>query len=1151
MTMVEDKETRVRSAGSLSTDYATIVPIKKRRFPIVRPPSPPPDESCPTLESDEKRKESTSASQGSAVLNNTMDEGKLERSAIPQGAGASSASQQGEEASANQKNLESLSVKLALANGESGFDCSNGARKSESEGTDLCMNRSNWDLNTTMDAWEGSASDATSISTESLHDTITATGNRIDIKPLGGPSEISRVNTLGEQTAAERQLREAGAASSAPSANPQTYEDSLKLGLHISFPSNLSRGSPYLSPVTDPNTIFSRLLLASSSCSVAPVTVKSEPLEEAPKQASLGAGLGNSRSLGGQVVKHETVNKGGHEISQKSDYSTLGLFNSRSVSVKPEPACEGLPTTLKTNEETSHRLGQISLGMQNDSCTKVTESVPINCLLANNSISNRPEDGCLDSDLPVTQKASENVEKIATGITEANEAAKHDNVEKSEAKLMNELHSSSKVDVKDCAIDKEKLDVSASVMEDHSDYGYESIGNHPSTAGAEKEIVDREENEYEDGEVQDQLVADGHAEPMNATPVENVNKAEGEPDNMEFAGNSSYQCADSSSQKKEDTEMQHLSEMEDTLLDDKGQVTAGLETHLEDLSDFELDSDTTGLATVAQETIVPPADENLIKDPNIASFSDEATLPGHELSGAFAHDMDADKTENNVSNADAEKNDSILPKAESSVNSDAVGRDSNTESNRSRIINLSTTFNVSSPGKTSSASDRSMPLHDGRKRLPNVALEGDKMHLRGRDEVGNADFHRFSRERNRDMFSRNPRSGFARDRGRVPSNMCADWESEQDFGSEMHDGPVEFRATRYRYNSEYRNYNVAPEDGFVGTGWGGRKLLNDNSPNFHGPHSMRRAHGGRDGPATRGPHMVGRVPRNMSPSRCLGMDDTELVGVRHGFVRRERNIGSFSGKGLHRIHSKSPVRLRSRSPVQWSPRRRSPEGFVRHPEMAPRRSPPIYRRERMGSPDRSCFRGEVMMRRPNSPPYISRPLDDMREMNSGRDHGFSRPMMHSGNSSSRVSLRTRRYDMVNSRERAHGEYFRVPMRGARFHELSGDENTDERRRLNEKRGPVRHFRPPCGSDNKGFTYNSDDSSRTYRLCPEDDSVYHEGRNSRERQLERHPKNEPGDAHKTRKIEDQEGSFRHGVSEEFDDMPRYKRESCRSLGPDIE
>lgn len=409
-----------------------------------------------------------------------------------------------------------------------------------------------------------------------------------------------------------------------------------------------------------------------------------------------------------------------------------------------------------------------------------------------------------------------------------------------------------------------------------------------------------------------------------------------------------------------------------------------------------------------------------------------------------------------------------------------------------------------------------------------------------RNEVGNADFHRFPRERNRDMFPRNYRSNFARDRGRVPSNMCSDWESEQDFGSEMRNGPLEFRPTRYRYNLEYRNYNVSPEDGFVGTGRGGHKLLNDNSRYLHSPNSLRRAHGGRDGPATRGPPMVSRLPRNMNPSRCISMDDSELVGVRHGFVRRERNIGSFSGKGLNRIHSKSPVRLRNRSPIQWSsPRRRSPEGYAQNQEMAPRRSP-MYRRERMGSPDRACFHGEAMMRQQNSPPSISHELDDMREMNS-RDRNFSRSMMHNGSSSTRGFLRTRRYDTVNSRERTHREYLRVPMRGVRFHELSGDENTDERTGMNEKRGSVRHFRPHCDSENKGFSYSGDDSSRSYRLCSEDDSIYHEGGNSRERKQERHWKNEPGNTYKTRKIEHPEGSFRQGVGDELDDMPRHKRE----------
>lgn len=391
------------------------------------------------------------------------------------------------------------------------------------------------------------------------------------------------------------------------------------------------------------------------------------------------------------------------------------------------------------------------------------------------------------------------------------------------------------------------------------------------------------------------------------------------------------------------------------------------------------------------------------------------------------------------------------------------------------------------------------------------------------------------------MFSRNSRSGFARDRGRIPSNVYDDWEPDQDFNSEMRKGSLEFHATRYKYNSKYRNYNVSPEDGFVGTGRGGRRFLADNSPNFHSPHSMRRAHGGRDGLATRGPPTGGRVPQNMSPSRCISMDDSEFVRVRYGFNRRQRDIGSCSTKGFPPRHSKSPARLRSHSPIQWSsPRRRSPDGFVRHPGMVARRSPPMYRRERMRSPDRACFQGEAMMRRQNSPPYISRQLDDMKEMNTGRDLGFSRPIMHHRNLSTRVTLRSRRYDMENSRERTHGEYFRVPFRGARFHEISGEENVDERRRFNERR-PVRHFRPAYGSNDRGFTYGSENGSLSYQLCPEDDTVCHEGGNSRERQLKRHPKSELRDAHKTRKIEDQEGSLRDGVTDEFDDMPRYKRE----------
>ncbi|KAK4791054.1 hypothetical protein SAY86_031467 [Trapa natans] len=1040
MTMVEDKETNDRSICPTSSDYATIVPIKKRRFPFIEPPSSPPEDPRPVQEQDKKLQESTSISQVSAILNVTTEECKPEDKSISEGSGASSASQQSEDGYANQDKLEHIPVKTKLTYRESSFDESiGGVMKSECDVNDLCKNRSNWDLNTTMDAWEGPAGDAMLINKDNVHEiTADGSGNQVHIKSLDGSIEMAELNVAGEQSGAEHQSAEADATSSIPSTNSQTHEDPLKLGLQVALLTNARSKPPYLSPRVDPQTNFCRVSPTGSASIVSHVAVKLEPCEEFKKQASSSFASGDLRPSMEIAMKHETVDRSGPEI-----YCISSKFlNPRSLNVKAEPAFEAATITLKTLEETSNRLEQVSEDMLMESCSKVAELLAVNSPMVNESQTISNTDGYLG----------------------------------------------------------------------------------------------KEDNEYEDGEVQDQTVADLPAEPMEAT--EGIPKCEGESDNMEFAGDISKKGADSSSpQHKEDTEMQLCGDDEENL-DEKSQMSADFDAHLQDLSDVELESDTNESATFSQGTTSMPDDENLMIHPENVGISFEATPSDHEVDEVLSQDGNEEKTENVVSQD--EKNDLILHNADSCVNSDAIGRDSNMESNRSRIINLSATFNMSSSHNTNSASQsRSMPLHDGRKRLPNVALEGDRLHPRGRNEVG-SDFHRFSRERNRDMFSRNYRSDFARDRGRVPSNMFSDWESEQDFGSEMRSGPLEFRTTRYRYNLDYRNYNVSHEDGFVGHGRGGHKLLTDNSRFFHGQHSLRRAHGGRDGHATRGPPMVDRLAQNMSPSRCIGMDDSELVGVRAGFVRRERNIGSFSGKGINRIHSKSPVRLRSRSPVQWSsPRRRSPEGFARHQDMPPRRSPPMYRRERIGSPDRACFHSDAMMRQPNSPPYISRELDDLREMNS-RDRGFSRPMIHNGSSSTRGSLRTRRYDSVNSRERTHREYFRVPMRDMRFHELSVDVTTDERTGLNEKRGPFRHFRP-CGSENKDFSYSGDDGSRSYRLCSEDNSLYPEGGNSREKRLDRHSRIEPGDTHKTRKIEDQDGSFREGESGELDDLPRHKRE----------
>ena len=451
-----------------------------------------------------------------------------------------------------------------------------------------------------------------------------------------------------------------------------------------------------------------------------------------------------------------------------------------------------------------------------------------------------------------------------------------------------------------------------------------------------------------------------------------------------------------------------------------------------------------------------------------------------------------------------------------------------------------------------------------------------------RDEAYDDGSHRFSRERHYDQPSRNNRISFMRGRGRISSQidtLCGDRDPQHNFASGFYNGPTEFRVVRPKYASavsdadlNFSSYNNGQDGAYFGTGRGRRKILSDDSSIFPHIPPRRRSPGGRDGPAARGLPMVRRVPRNLSPNRCIGEDGSELVGLRHmrgfaddhrdsmfarsqpsfegldgAFVRGNREFSSVQTRGLPRIGSKSPTRPRTRSPGPWpSLRRRSPDGFGGPLELPHRRSPPIYRTERIRSPDHPCFTGEMVIRRHGSPPYLSRPSNDLRDLDPGR---HPRSGIPNRSPSGRILLRnSRQLDLVDPRERNEGDdYFGGPMPSSgRFHELGTDGNADERRRYGDRRGPVRPFRPPySGPDSDNFDLNAEGGPRSFRFCPEDDLELHERGNMREREFDRRIKNRPGNApRRTRNTDEQEGNFRHGGQvwhdDGFDDMPRLKR-----------
>ncbi|KAJ8760247.1 hypothetical protein K2173_011659 [Erythroxylum novogranatense] len=495
--------------------------------------------------------------------------------------------------------------------------------------------------------------------------------------------------------------------------------------------------------------------------------------------------------------------------------------------------------------------------------------------------------------------------------------------------------------------------------------------------------------------------------------------------------------------------------------------------------------------------------------------------------------------------------DAVSPKM--GANCDDGTKVTNCGGNKSRIINLPRASNLSSPGKVKSIPGRPLPANPVRERLPDVPLEGDKPHPRGRGDVYSDSSYRFSRRQ--DEPSRSSRLNFVRGRGRISGRvdtLRGDRNSERNFAPEFYNSDF---GPRHKYacsvveaDTEFINYNTGPDAALVGSGRGGRKLWDDETSIFRHRPSRGRSPGGKDGSAARGVQMARRV------SRSISEEGSEAMGIRHTekmtrgphddgtessftraqppyerldghFVQRTRNFPPFQRR-VPQVRSKSP--LRSRSPGPWSSsRRRSPGTFG--PELSHRRSP-MYRMGRMRSPDHPGFNREMVVRRHGSPPYLLR--NEMRGMDSSRDPGHPRSVISSRSSNNQVLLgNNRRFGIVDPRDGTDGdEFFGGSIHSGRLYELTAEENREDRGRYGERRGPIRSFRHPFnGVDSENFHLNSEDGPGSFRRI----------------------RNRPGSApRRPRGIEDQEGNYRNGAQAlydgGFDDMSRTKRKDLTKI-----
>ncbi|KAI4384450.1 hypothetical protein MLD38_002606 [Melastoma candidum] len=941
----------------------------------------------------------------------------------------------------NQGTLKELSLSLSLSGQESNHHLT--GNRSDSFAPRINVDRSTWDLNTIMDATADS-SHGLSYGTAPYRD-LTLAFREIDGKGAGqNPQTVEQRAVVGKTSC------------------PYGYKEDhiggyLDLVLQSLIPNyNTSSELPSVSTIRNPDGILGT---AVKFINKEESVVKSEPADEPPDSCDVKPEIRTEKC--GSICSFPFGEHLGKLTSIKvepdfMDQQINPVNDTPSIQVEMQKFSELLPNSAETMQlngpmgvkscqsalasrggcsnqhpiENEHPLGTLSHHQEGDAANMASDSTVTYAAASGN-------DDMVDSML------IENLPPVAKDSMMGN--------------------------ADDCAYDGGKVEISGCEDTYSSDYKYES-DEVPSAPAGHTETSYREDDDYEDGEVREQLVLCASRMNVGADQAENASSAI-----------SVVEC-NAQSASNEDVRTQLADkEIENPGFSDA--TPAGCPLDQGELFDGDLTKN--------------------IGEEMICQLSQSSTRNTRTLTLCASNER---VHTDNILSIEEKWN---LSKTGAPANCKVLSGDDN----KRRIINLSGLSSMSSPYKARFISNRSSPKRSVRKRLPETALEVDKPNLRVRASGDNVD--EFPRRRNQYSLSRNSRSNFSRDRDIVSNRIVHNWDVKREFSPEFYNYTGDRHSTRCKHASDYRNHNdVASGDGLGGGKFWSRRRLNDDELNFCRQASLRHSPCGRGG---------SHVPRNISPSRCIGRDEFDVVGLWNnhkfrrdlgcddmgsvpvkcsqiscednavGLARGDRKLQSFKNDSvLGRVRSNSSVR-RNRSPNQGSNRRRSPEGIEGHLELSQRRSPAVLRRDRMRSPEWGSFHNKISRRQ--HPPYFSQNSEDTIAIHSEKDREYLRSRFTNRSSPCRGTFRSRRYG-ANTQDRPCDEYSKVHMRTGWSKDVSRDEESGEKG-LGEDRGP-RHFQSPYSESEESIIYNKDESTSPYYLSPEDRCTDPENGNCRER-----------------------------------------------------
>uniref|UniRef100_A0A0V0J0K0 Putative ovule protein n=1 Tax=Solanum chacoense TaxID=4108 RepID=A0A0V0J0K0_SOLCH len=808
--------------------------------------------------------------------------------------------------------------------------CNNGLNNNDADDT-ARTNRSNWDLNTSMDSWD--SGDDVPVQGASQIDLLRKTSSLLDIKlPISSASVIGSNGDKGKQVVG---------ASGQEFNFPISIHPSLPYkpvdGLHLSLGSTLrgfdssvlqSLAKVDSSRVNPHSSLLKNPALSRNTNSTTCKTVKSEPVEEALVQA-------NARTLEAKVGKPEVVrqNLQSIELSTKGPQELL-----QEKPMKCEPLHEVSQKISMTANVIAHQsVARVLQLQESSSCSSSSSTLPmpltppLGCPSRLSTCSDLSVSGG-DLSTPSEYSAHTNEanrSKNALDQANADIAAQNANFELKEANVSSDKVETSVsvgmniedhmvckktqdphnvfASVEGSANDEEKISISAGTEEECYGSDYESDGHHAIAGHVDTESVGcgREDEEYEDGEVREPIMPSIEEDPI----------AEG---------------MDSGKNKNDHKDINlggPLLDKDETTRDDEQRPVSAI---------YQGSVDQSGIADVQEG-----CEKDVFCDVTPAGSSGDGRNAG-EANNEYIGRSDLSPTAV-----------SSLQNAETPVNATS-SKDLTNFGSKSRIISLPRASNVTPPSNFRPITGRSLPSRSGRERYSD--MEEEKFHLRRNRDETYADGPKFVRDRIQDRSFGSSRGNFMRGRGRGSArfdSLRREWDSGRDFESYGGVADYRFRPKRRPTVGESEiERNDGPDGHFVRSNTKFTTMQRRNFPRMRSKSPVRsrtRSPGPWSSPRRRLNEGYNNGPPDSSHHRSPAMyrEDRMRSSPRTSFteeiVPRRRDSPSYTTRRLNDLRDVDAVQEHSH-PRSLSSRRSPPDRvFTR----SNRRLEVLDRRERV------------------------------------------------------------------------------------------------------------------------------------------------------------------------------------------------------------